>query len=174
MPKFTEVTGRQIRHSLARRFVPLADMLRNILTTFGLRVYRVALVTIQWSGGERGVGTPTVVRETPLLPTPKLMDMATLAEIVHPIGLDEVGGVVVGEISGTYTEDQLLGLDSEGADIPDDTEFFYEIEFPHPDGKPGIKRRFFPNGVPNYSPGGLQWTVHLEKAHDDRDRRGDP
>lgn len=175
MAKFTVVTGQQIRKSLARRFVPLGDSLRNLLTKFGLRTYRVTLVTVQWSGGERGVGTPVVIKEEMVLPTPKLSDLSGITEIVQPVGLDEVGQLFVSQISGRFTEDQLMGRASDGSDIAHDTEFFWEIEFPSPDdGAPGEKRRFFPRGVPKYEPGRLAWTVRLEKSHEDRTRGGDP
>ena len=174
MAKFTLVTGPEIKRTLARRFVPLADNLRDLLTKFGLRTYRVTLVTIQWSGGERGVGTPTVVKEEPILPTPKISDISGITEVVQPIGLDELGQIFISGISGRYTEDQLMGRSELGGDIPNDTEFFYEIEFPNVDGSPAPKRRFFPRGVPKYEAGRLAWTVRLEKSHDDRDRSGDP
>jgi len=172
--KFTPVTSQQIKGTLARKFVGLGDTLRNMLTTFGLRTYRVSLVGIQWSGGERGVGTPTVLSELLILPTPKLVDMTALTEIVQPIGLDEAGSVQVEQISGTFTEEQLLGRDANGNDIPADQEFFWEIEFPRLDGKPGEKRRFFPRGAPMYYPGRLQWVVRLEKGHSNRQRDGSP
>lgn len=174
MAKFTQVTSQQTKKTLARRFVPLGDRLRDLLTKFGLRTYRVTLVTIKWSDGARGVGTPSVVKEELILPTPKLLDMATLTELVQPIGLDEAGSIEVSQISGRYTEDQLMGRDEDGADIPEDSEFFWELEFPRLDGKPGEKRRFFPRGAPMYHPGRLQWVVRLEKGHADRQRGGDP
>lgn len=174
MAKFTPVTSQQVKKTLARRFIPLGDSLRNLLTKFGLRTYRMSLVTVQWSGGTRGTGTANVVSEVLLLPTPKIVDLTSLTEIVQPIGLDEVGSIEVSQISGQMTEDQLMGRDDEGNEIAPDLEFFWELEFPQPSGKPGEKRRFFPRGAPFYEPGRLQWRVRLEKGHHDRDRGGSP
>lgn len=174
MAKFTTVTSSQVKKTLARRFIPLGDSLRNLLTKFGLRTYRVTLVKVQWSGGERGVGLPTVLSEEILLPTPKISDINGLTEVVQAVGLDELGQLTVSQISGRYTEEQLLGRAADGDDISEDTEFFWEVEFPHPDGTPGTKRRFFPRGAPQYEPGRLQWTVRLEKSNENRARSGDP
>jgi len=174
MAPFTKVTGQQVKKSLARSFVPLADQLRDLLTKFGLRTYQVSLVRVQWSGGRRGVGAATVKSQTVLEPTPKIGDLNGLTEILTPIGLNDQGSILLTQISGRYTEEELLGLDEYGNDIPLDEEFFYEIEFPRTDGKPSEMRRFFPRSVPSYKPGGLQWTVRLEKANEDRDRNGDP
>ncbi len=174
MPKrFTTVTTNQAKNTLARRFIPLADSLRDLLTKFGLRSYRVSFLRIAWSGGKRGRGTPTIIEETTILPTPKISSLDAVSELLQPIGLSEVGSIQLSGISGTYTEEQLLGLSPEGDDIPPDQEFFYEVEFFPNDGA-SKKRRFFPKGVPNYAAGRIQWTIALEKANDDRARNGDP
>jgi len=174
LAKFTDPTSIQLNQTLARQFIPLADQLRDMLTQFGLRPYKVRIVRVQWSGGERGIGTSTVVSELVLLPTPLISDLTTLTEIVQPVGLDEIGMVQLSEVSGRFTEDELMGRDSDGSPIPADQEFFYEAEFPRPDGKPGVRRRFFPRSAPQYDAGGLQWIVRLEKTHEDRGRGGDP
>lgn len=176
MPKrFTEASASQLKGTLARRFVPLADSLRDMLTKFGLRPYVVRVVRIQWSGGRRGVGVPSVVSSESLLPTPKVMGLDGLTEFIQPVGMDEIGGIEVTRISGRYTEEQLRGFDpATGDGIPKDTEFFYEVEYPQPGGAPPVKRRFYPSAAPTYYPGKLQWTVRLEKAHEDRSRNGDP
>ena len=54
--RFTEATSAQAKKSLARSFIPLADSLRDMLTKFGLRAYKVTIVRIEWSGGKRGRG----------------------------------------------------------------------------------------------------------------------
>ena len=173
-PKFTQVTSRQVKNTLVRRFIPLADQLRDLLTKFGLRTYSVKVVRIQWSGGERGVGTPVVVKETLIEPTPKIGDFAGIAELVQSVGLDEVGSIELTRVSGRYTEEELRGQNYFGEQIPFDEEVFYEIEFPRPDDGPSLKRRFFIRSAPQYKPGSLAWSVRLEKAHEDRTRQGDP
>jgi len=173
MPKrFTEVTSSQAAKTLARRFVPLADSLRDLLTKFGLRSYKVTIVRVEWSGGKRGRGTPVVLSERIILPTPKISNFDALTELVQPIGLEELGSVELSQISGTFTEEDLRGTSKEGDAIPQNQEFYYEVEFfPH-DG-PSQKRRFFPRSAPTYAPGGLQWRIRLEKANEDRNRNGD-
>jgi hypothetical protein len=168
--RFTQVSNPQAAASLARRFVPLADSLRDLLTRFGLRSYRVLAVRIAWSGGRRGYGTPTVVSEELLLPTPKIAP--TLDQVIQPIGALEVGSVEMSQISGRYSEEQLLGLEEDGSPLPPNVEFFYEVEF-FPHAGPSVRRRFAPKGTPTYYPGRLQWTLRLERSFDSRERNGD-
>lgn len=171
---FIEVTSSQAAATLVRRFIPLADSLRNLLTRFGLRSYRVALVYVQWSGGRRGVGVPSVVKEVALLPTPKISPLTGLSELVQPVGLDELGSIELSQVSGRFTEEELRGFSVDGEEVPRDTEFFYEVEF-FPQQGQSQKRRFFPRTPPAYMPGRLQWVVRLEKANEDRSRYvGDP
>jgi len=171
--RFTTVTTSQAKGTLARKFIPLADSLRDLLTKFGLRSYRVSFVRVSWSSGRRGIGTPTVIEEKVILPTPKISSLDAVSELLQPIGLSEVGSIQLSGISGTYTEEQLLGQSPEGDDIPPDQEFFYEIEF-FPNAGEAKKRRFTPKSVPSYLAGKLQWIIALEKANDDRARNGDP
>lgn len=171
--RFTQVSSQQAKSTLARDFVDLADDLRDMLTQFGLRTYKVSLIKIQWSGGKRGRGTPLVTSEEAILPTPKMSPLDGLQELVQSIGLDELGAIELSQISGRYSEEQLRGYTDQGEGIPPDSEFYYEIEF-FPHEGPSKKRRFFTKSAPAYHPGRLQWTVRLEKANDDRARNGDP
>lgn len=171
--RFTEVTARQASQTLARRFVPLADSLRDMLTKFGLRTYRVSMVRIAWSGSRRGYGVASVVSEEVMLPTPKITPIDSLAQIIQPVGGQELGQLELSGISGRYTEEKLLGTSEDGTPIPSNEEFFYEIEFfPHTEG-PSIKRRFIPRAPAGYNPGRLQWTLKLERSFDQRERNGD-
>jgi hypothetical protein len=172
MARFTLVDDAQAKATLARDFIELADDLRDLLTQFGLRSYRVSTLRIQWSGGKRGKGTPTIVEERPILPTPKITALDGLLGVIQNVGLDETGSLEVSQISGTYSEDQLRGFDSDGTGIPPDQEFLWEVEF-FPTEGPSKKRRFFPKTAPNYKAGALQWTIRLEKANDDRSRNGE-
>lgn len=172
--KFTDPTSLQLNKTLARRFIPLADKLRDLMTKFGLRPYKVRVMRVKWSGGSRGVGQPSVVSELHILPTPLISDLTSLQEIVQPVGLDEVGSILLSEVSGTLTEDDLMGRGTDGESVGVDDEVFYEIEFPRPDGKASTRRRFYMTSPPHYFAGKLQWQIRLEKAHEDRDRSGDP
>jgi hypothetical protein len=173
VPKYTDPTSIELKRTLAQRLIPVADRLRDLFTRFGLRPYKVRIVRIRWTGGSRGVGTPLVERELDLLPTPLVQDLSTMTEIVQPIGLDEIGMISVSEISGRFKEDELRFLDASGRPPDDDEEVFYEIEFPLPNGT-SIKRRFYLRAAPHYFASRFQWQVRLEKAHEDRDRIGDP
>ena len=170
--KFTQVPPTGYGDTLAGSFIGLADDLRDMFTQFGLRPYTVRRIRVKWSGQRRGVGQPTVIFSEPILPTPKVTDISGLSELLHPIGLDEHGSIRLSEISGTYTEDDLRGLDSSGKGAAVDEEFFYEIEYARPDGLAGEKRRFFPSGAASYNAGKLQWTLMLEKSNEDRGRDG--
>jgi hypothetical protein len=172
--KFTDPTSLQLNKTLARRFIPLADKLRDLMTKFGLRPYKVRIMRVKWSSGQRGVGVPSIVQEIHILPTPLISDLTSLQEIVHPVGLDEMGSIQLSEVSGTFTEDDLMGRGSDGESIPSDDEVFFEIEFPRPDGKASTRRRFYMTSPPHYHAGRLQWIIRLERAHEDRDRSGDP
>ena len=171
---FTSVTGDTLRASLAPKLIPMVDRLRDLYSRFGLRNIRVRIVRTRWSGGVRGEGDEYVVSDLEILPTPKVSDLSALLEIIHPVGQDEVGSIQVSEISARYTEDQLVGLDSDGTEPTEDQQVYYETETVRLDGKPGERRRFILAGVPSLSTSGLQWTVPLQRAHDGRDREGVP
>jgi hypothetical protein len=162
--------------TLARGVIPVVDRLRNLYTTFGLRPYVVTLVKTRWSGGRRSVGVELLVdNPVALLPTPLLSDLTAVAHVVTPVGLDEFGGVLLSEVSGSYTEDFLRGHDGEGRPVQPDEQFYYEVEFPPPcEGRDGDRRRFVMKGAPMYFADRFQWTIQLERARMDRTRAGDP
>jgi hypothetical protein len=170
--RFTEVTDSQAKKTLARRFIGLADSLRDLLTRFGLRSYKVTIVRVEWTGGRRGRGVPVVLSEKVILPTPKISNLDALTEVVQSVGLAEMGSIELSQISGTFTEEDLLGTSADGSPIPPNQEFFYEVEFYPHDGPPQ-RRRFFPASAPTYMPGRLQWSIRLEKSNEDRARNGD-
>lgn len=163
-----------MRASLGQALVPVADVLRGLLTTFGLRPYVVRLMRTRWSSGERGVGVETIIESTILEPTPKIADLTGVAAISTPAGLSEQGEVILSRISGRYTEEQLRGMAPSGLPVEASDSFFYEVEFPRPsDGRPSERRRFTLSSAPYYDPFGLQWRVQLRRQRDDRERNGD-
>lgn len=163
-----------MQNTLARRMQPLADRLRDRLTSAGLRPYKVRLVTLRWSSGRRNEGTLAVLTVEDLLPTPRVMSLDGLNRILNPGGMQEEGSIVVDQISGCYTEDQLRGLGEGGKPIEKSDEFFYEIEYPQPNGKDSVRRRFVVTGTPTYMAGRFGWSVRLERAQGDRQRSGAP
>jgi hypothetical protein len=171
---FTSLNAQTIARSLARKFVPIADNLRDLYTKFGLRPYIVRIVRTRWTDAERGEGGEFVVKSLDLLPTPKVSDLSAINEILHPIGLDEVGGIVVTELSGRFTEEQLRGLDDDGSEAARDEQVYWEIEFVRLDGREGERRRFQLSAAPYYNASTLQWSVKLERTHGERTRSGEP
>lgn len=171
--RFSDPTAMEMSRTLGQRLICTADSLRDLFTQFGLRPYKVRLVRVRWAAGERGVGVPLVEHTLDILPTPLLQDLTAVTEVVNPVGLDEIGSVLVSEISGRFTEEELRFLLRDGTPPGPDEEIFWEIEFPRTDGYPSIKRRFFMRSAPFYSAGQFQWQVRLERAHEDRARTGE-
>lgn len=172
-PTFSEVAMNGNPQGIIPSLTGCVDAIRDIKTQLGARQYEVALVWTQWTGGARGVGEESIVREIVLRPTPEIADISEITRQNTQVGLDEVGQLQVSEISPRFSEDFLLGR-FEGLPLPEDQNFYWEIETPpRPDGV-RIRRRFFPVAVPNLEETRFQWTVALTKASQDREIGGDP
>lgn len=117
----------EVRGTLANELVPIADCLRQLMTDFGLRPYRVLLVWVAWSADEnrdgwvrgselsvddraRGAGAPTLVFEHEILPTPVVGPFTSTRKDVLSTGNTEDGTITVKQISASYSEDALMGL----------------------------------------------------------------
>lgn len=172
--RFTIASPLTLQNSLARKLIPVADGLRDLFTRFGGRPYRVRLIRTHWSGGRRERGVEVVTHQLEILPTPLVIDLGTLEEVVTPIGRTEWGQVQIQQISGRYTGDQLIGVDPQGNPPGVDDSVYYEIEGFRPDGQPGERRRMQIDTAPDYKPFKFQWTVTLDKAVSDRNRDGTP
>lgn len=171
--KFTDLSGVDLSRTLARKLIPVVDTLRDLRTKFGMRPYEVHIVRTRWTGGARGLGEEYRVSDVPLLPTPRLIDLSTLSEVVSPVGIDEIGSVTLDEISGRYSEDLLACRDEDGTTTDEDLNIFYEVIFPVPDGSDSggaPRRRFFPVSAPHYTAGRFEWVVRLERARADHFR----
>lgn len=172
--KFSTLSTFQFGKTLAQKLIPTVDGIRNLSTKFGIRPYTLKVVRVRWTGSQRYEGTPTVVDEMPILPTPLIVDLSTMQEVNTPVGLDEVGTILVTEISGAYTDEQLR-FQSRAGDGPEiQLEVFYEIEFRQPNGSPGDKRRFFIRSAPQYWAAKCMWQIRLERQRPDRNANGDP
>lgn len=170
---FTDVASHTLECSVARTLIDTVDQLRDIYSQFGLRPYRVKVIKTKWSQGRRGGGIEEVSFERLIDPTPLVLDISALTEIVQPVGLDEVGTIRIEQISGRFTEDMLRGHDDEGTPPGSDEQVFWEVEFPIPGNGSGTKRRFFLRSAPMYFADKFQWVVTLEKSHEDRSRAGE-
>lgn len=188
-PTFTNVTSAQLGASLGQTLVPVIDGVRDLLTSFGLRPYIFRVVKIRWSGSRRGYGQPYIVSTQDILPTPKVTDLSGMTEIATPVGLDEVGSVLVTQISGRFTDEFFRFASVDGVEPEPNEEIFYEIEFPQVSGntslspptstvpgggKPGDKRRFALRGAPMYFASKYYWQLRLERTRSDRAENGDP
>lgn len=169
---FTVATPDLLKKSLARRLVTVVDKVRDIATQLGARPYRVRMMRTRSTGHERGDGVETVVAEFELLPTPKVIDLNTLAEVVTPMGPTEIGLVQLQQVSGRYTEEFLSGLDPDGNPPADSDNLFYEIEFFRPDGRPADKHRFALASAPYYHATKVQWSITLDAQIAKRRRDG--
>lgn len=150
------------------------DELRQIAADFGARPYRVFLVRTLWKGGKRGRGPEQVISEEEILPTPKVETMMSVSLQMLDVGVDEQGGMTVSEISPRYTENQLLGRNEDGSEIPENETFSWEISLHRGDRDDQKRRRYMVKGTPSYEPTGLQWKVSLTRSGSDRQANGNP
>jgi hypothetical protein len=167
---FTQLSGDAMQQTLVRKLTPVADKIRDLGTKLGGYEYQVALVRTRWSGGKRNVGTEIVIDVRPILPTPKLISLDNQILTLQNVGLDEVGTIIVRQISPAYTEDELRGLGPQGEPIPTDQNFYYEIVLPRPLPEKPVRRRYQLRGTPDYQPTRFGWSVTLLKAGEERSR----
>lgn len=168
--KFTLPTQTNILGMLIPDLTCVVDQIRDLYTCLGARQYTVSLVWERWSGGERGVGYPDVVHSEVILPTPLVVSLTALNNSIESVGLTEVGGIRVSEISPRYTEDFLMGrsrIIPDGEKIPDDVNFYYEIKLL----SSGVSRRFLPKSAPSGTTAlDFEWSIDLIRAQDDPTR----
>lgn len=169
---YTVATPGLLKKSLARKLVPVVDKIRDISTRLGARPYRVRLVRTHWDSGQRGVGAELVMLQMEIVPTPKVIDMSTLAEVVTSVGVAEIGVVQLQQVSGRYTEELLTGVDSDGNPLGGADSLYYEIEFFRPDGKESDKHRFTLASTPYYNATKFQWFITLDAELEKRKRNG--
>lgn len=171
---FTVSTPQLLAKSLGQRLIPVVDRARDKLTKFGLRPYRVKIIRTRWSGPRRGVGVEVLIHELEVLPTPLVVDMSTLTEMVTPVGVNEQGSVQLQKVSGRYTEETLIGVGPDGNAVAPNETVYYEIEFFRRDGRPAEKRRFVRDSLPSYNSTSVEWMVSLVNVIEKRGRDGSP
>lgn len=85
--------------------LPMIDGLRGLFTQFGVARYTVAIRRVTWSGGRRGLGTPTPV-DTPIVDStggsPLVVPVST-AEIASSGGTYGQGDLKIVGITPRYT-----------------------------------------------------------------------
>lgn len=199
--KLRQLSALEASRTLAARFAPTVDRLRQKLTEFGLRPYNTFLTWTRWGGSERGEGDEVILRRLPLLPNPLVEDLTGISLQPQTFGVLPVGSVRISKVSARYAQDLLMGLvlpcdpqasfESQLAggppidptaiaiateSVPEPYEFFYEIveDGRSNDGRPPHRARFRPLSNPFRSASEVEWTIVLERVSEDMDRRGNP
>lgn len=162
---FTVHSPEEFGGTLGQKLIRTVDRLRDQQTRFGMRPYVVKIVRVRWSGGDRNVGEPVIVKEDVILPTPKVTDLGGLRDVMEAIGREESGELQVSEISGRYSEGYLRGVDAEGDVIGPDESVYWLLEFTGQGRGGTIEKRFFqPSSVPAYKADRFEWVVTLMRA----------
>ena len=175
MPKPRPLTAGEAKRTLANRFGPRADRLRQFSTKFGIRPYRCWLVWTKWTGTERGEGKEVTVKRVEILPTPKVTDLTSQALSAFTAGVLPAGSIKVTEISATLTQDQLTGkaypVNHEDA-IPEGVSFYWElVEDGRGDPEP-VRAKNRLASVPFRAASMVQWVAMLERISEDANRDG--
>lgn len=177
MAKVGPLTPAQAKRTLAARFAPKADKLRQLHTRFGARPYRLFLVWTQWSGEERGEGDERVLQELEFLPTPKVESLDAVALNPMTAGLIAMGSIRVSEVSAaTFTEDKLRGLVHPTLGhvdhIPEPFDFFYEMREDGRGDDPAWRSKYRLSTTPMRRATKLDFMFMLERISEDRSRAG--
>jgi hypothetical protein len=142
--------------------VPVVDEIRGELNPdFGTRPYRVFRVKRRWTGAGRGDGQALTVFDTEITPQPDVA-LPSQAEALKyellPTGKQEAGGILLKEVSLTYTHDELAG----GALGPTE-EFYFRVTDALGQGLPN--RYFVPATPPVVDRDKtIGWIVPLARA----------
>lgn len=154
----------------------------------------IAISEIDVQADAVGVGTPVLLYEHEITPTPLKSSYAGVSKRQDPTGLTEAGTISVSQITMRYSEDFLMGLIHPFRDAarPDalvpGVDFFWEIQEDRPAGSyiPGFegcfdalqaqrapRRRFHVSGTPDRAADTFSWSVTLTRADGERGRDGD-
>lgn len=147
----------------------VADDLRQMLTDFGARPYRVFCVVVSWNGGEVGRGDQEVLAETELLPTP-LIDLSSVRYVVTSAGRTDNGYTKLYEVSPRYTQDDVEHLFHR--ELGPGEQSFVEVRMDGRDGTKPVRHRLTVSGVPFRDSDGFQWVVPLMIQQENRTRDG--
>jgi len=163
--------GYRARQSTVEKLGAVADVLRQVRVDLGANPYTVHCVRVAWDGGERGRGEATVVADVPLLPTPELKAISSWERSLETAGTVERGDSFLVGVSPRYTEDELNGYLSTGADAQ---EAYIEVRIDQRDGSATKRRRFVLVGPPERRSTKFDWRLKLRKQDGDRRRDGSP
>jgi hypothetical protein len=99
-----------LMNNLVDQLSSVADTIRSTLhTTLGMRQYAVFHVKRRWSGARVGMGALSVTAVERLWPDP----LVTLKDehVLTEGGLQEIGTASLSEVSLSYSQDDLIGVD---------------------------------------------------------------
>ena len=159
------VCGQSMEPSLVDELGEVADDLRQLMTDFGARPYRMFSVIVSWDGGEVGRGTQRILRETELLPTPYI-DMSVLRYNVVSGGRSDSGSTKVLEISPRYTEFELEEMFPRELALHEQA--FLEVRMDGRDGAKPLRHRFAVVGLPARDATGFQFTMAVSIQFEER------
>lgn len=179
MPKPRALTTAEAKRSLAHRFGPRADRLRQFATKFGIRPYRVFLIWTRWWGDERGEGRETEIKRVEILPNPKVESLDAVAYSPSSAGTIPLGSIRLTGVSvDAFTFDLLEGRHADVIERDDaktikgDVSFFYEIVEDGRGDDPPTRARFRLATTPFRRAEKVDWLLVLERASEDRTRAG--
>lgn len=159
------LTTTELSQTLVKKLSSKIDKVRTVSVKLGLRPYRVFLVHVRWTGGERGKGAEKIVSWNEIWPNPRLSIQDAEGNLFRDMtswGMIEEGSLLARGISLAYSEDRLLGLGEGGIAIPADREFFWEVREDGSSTPTPRRRRFHPDDVPHRTSTG--WIVKLRKS----------
>jgi len=165
----------EAQNTLAADLADVADDIRQIATDFGARPLRAFLVWLKSSGEERGQGEEEVLARVELLPTPVATDLSSMQLNPYSAGVYPLGSVRLTEVSAArYDRDTLKGkppVDVTRID-PERIGFFYELVDDGRLDNPSRRQRFRLFAEPNLQADRAEWSVLLERTHEDLTRNG--
>ena len=162
MPAPKPLSPQQAANSLAHRFAPRADRLRQLATRFGIRPYRCWLVWTKSSGAGVGAGRSTEVSRHEVLPTPKVR--TNLSRTLLSGGIVPMGSVELTEVSASLTYEHLVGRDLPArgeVSAPGPYEFHWELAEDGRDGSSPRPQRYRVFGEPMRDAGNVNWKLTL-------------
>lgn len=154
MPFRDAVLGDNLVDSLVDDVV---DGLRGELhPEFGVRAYRLYVVRRTWPSGRMGVGRPAEEsHEISPQPLVKVWDGYRYTQ--KPCGIDEMGQIMLTEVSLRYKEADLVGAGADGV------EHFWRLTDAH--GQQTAQKDFVVDGIPYIDRiQDIGWVVRLRAA----------
>jgi hypothetical protein len=153
----------------------MRDRGRDMYARYGLALYGVRILWVASVGGRRrGDGVDDVLRSWEILPVPKVLDLQSLTQIVTPAQIRESGTVVVSGISGSYSEDMLMGRGTDGQPPASGEAVQWELVFADPFGRVSGRRRMVTHSAPTYDGSRAEWSIILTRAYQGRSRQDVP